>query len=95
MAWDAGGPDAADVYEDLARQGLNTLRCAPFHWARPEEGHRMLRVALSRDGADVSAAARLIAETAKRWDLPNRQTADEQRRPMIRPEKKALCSSSP
>jgi enduracididine biosynthesis enzyme MppP len=72
ITWDSAGPDAHSVYEDLARQGLNTLPCGPFHWARPEEGRRLLRVALARGSADVSAAARLLGETARRWGLPRR-----------------------
>ena len=67
IAWHAGGPDAEAVYQELARRGLHVLPCGPFHWARPEEGRRMLRVALGRSSADVSAAARLLAETARRW----------------------------
>lgn len=67
VAWDEGGPDADVLYRELAREGLHILPCGPFHWARPEEGRRMLRVALGRRGADVSAAARILAETARRW----------------------------
>jgi enduracididine biosynthesis enzyme MppP len=68
VTWDAGGPDAQRLYEDLAAQGLHTLPCGAFHWARPEEGGRLLRVALGRDPADVATAAHVIAETARRWD---------------------------
>ena len=67
VAWDESGPDADVLYRELAREGLNILPCGPFHWARPEEGRRMLRVALGRRGADVSAAARMLAEAARRW----------------------------
>lgn len=68
ITWADGGPDAGRLYEDLAAQGLHTLPCGAFHWARPEEGRRLLRVALGRDRADVGTAARLLAETARRWD---------------------------
>ena len=68
ITWDAGGPDALDLYRELAGHGLHTLPCGQFHWARPEEGRRLLRVALGRSGDDISAAGRLLAETARRWD---------------------------
>ncbi len=78
VAWDDRGPDAADLYDELESLGLHTLPCGPFHWARPEEGRRMLRVALGRDSAEVSTAARVLADTARRWP----------------PEKETSCSSS-
>jgi enduracididine biosynthesis enzyme MppP len=67
VTWGSGGPDADSVYADLAARGLHALPCGPFHWARPEEGRRLLRVALGRARADVSAAAHLLAETARGW----------------------------
>lgn len=67
VMWGPAGPDAADVYRDLAGRGLHVLPCGPFHWARPEEGRRLLRLALGRDRADVAAAGRLLAETARGW----------------------------
>ncbi len=78
VSWDAAGPDATDMYEELASRGLHTLPCGPFHWTRPDEGRRMLRVALGRDSAEVSTAARVLAETARQWP----------------PEKETSCSSS-
>lgn len=69
VTWDTAGPDAADVYAELKSQGVHTLPCGPFHWARQEEGRRMLRVALGRDSTDISTAAQVLGETAKTWDL--------------------------
>lgn len=69
VTWDTAGPDAANVYAGLKSRGLHTLPCGPFHWARQEEGRRMLRVALGRDSTDISTAAQVLSETAKTWDL--------------------------
>jgi enduracididine biosynthesis enzyme MppP len=69
ITWDAAGPAAADVYADLKSHGLHTLPCGPFHWARQEEGRHMLRVALGRDGINISTAAQVLGQTAKTWDL--------------------------
>jgi enduracididine biosynthesis enzyme MppP len=68
VTWGPAGPDAGAVYRELAGRGLHVLPCGPFHWARPEEGRRLLRVALGRDRADVAAAGRLLAETARGWN---------------------------
>lgn len=83
IAWGPGGPDALEVYRELAGRGLHTLPCAQFHWARPEEGRRLLRVALGRSGADVSVAGRLLAETARRWDSGGLEPADGRGRPAV------------
>lgn len=68
VTWDVTAKDATDVYRELlAAYRVHTLPCGPFHWARPEEGQRKLRLALGRDGAEVSAAAKVLAEMANRW----------------------------
>lgn len=57
------------VRTGLAATGVHVLPCEPFHWARPEEGARMLRLALARDPsvlADGLAALRSVAARAAR-----------------------------
>lgn len=56
------GPDAHDTYRALLRRGIHTLPCSRFHWARPEDGDRQLRLSLSRPAATVEQAARALAE---------------------------------
>jgi aspartate/methionine/tyrosine aminotransferase len=57
------------VRTGLAVAGVHALPCEPFHWARPEEGARMLRLALARDTPVLAkgvAALRSVAERAAR-----------------------------
>ena len=69
--------DAADVYEGPGTPGTERASMRPVHWARPEEGHRMLRVALdSRDGADVSAAAQGPVNRRDRQALGSAESPD-------------------
>jgi aspartate/methionine/tyrosine aminotransferase len=55
------GPNAHDAYRNLVEQGIHMLPCSKFHWARPAEGDRQLRLSLSRPPATVERAARALA----------------------------------
>jgi len=46
--------------------GVHVLPCAQFHWARPQEGARLLRLALARDSATVAEALRRLAVVSSR-----------------------------
>jgi len=41
--------------------GVHVLPCAQFHWARPQEGARLLRLALARDTTTMAEALRRLA----------------------------------
>ncbi|MEV7185657.1 enduracididine biosynthesis enzyme MppP [Kitasatospora sp. NPDC093102] len=51
---------ALDVWSAVSSQNLYVLPCQKFHWARPEEGDRMLRIALSRNPSTLLAGARVL-----------------------------------
>ena len=50
-------PSAADADRTrikLLDRGIHVLPCRQFHWARPEEGARLIRIALSRNGEELA-----------------------------------------
>lgn len=49
-----------DVWSAVRSQNLYVLPCQKFHWARPHEGERMLRLALSRNPSTLLAGARVL-----------------------------------
>ncbi|MFH9656815.1 enduracididine biosynthesis enzyme MppP [Streptomyces sp. NPDC017248] len=49
-----------DVWSAVRSQNLYVLPCQKFHWARPREGERMLRLALSRNSPTLLAGARVL-----------------------------------
>ncbi|MFF9850145.1 enduracididine biosynthesis enzyme MppP [Streptomyces litmocidini] len=49
-----------DVWSAVRSQSLYVLPCQKFHWARPHEGERMLRLALSRNPSTLLAGARVL-----------------------------------
>ncbi|MFI1717732.1 enduracididine biosynthesis enzyme MppP [Streptomyces sp. NPDC053513] len=49
-----------DVWSAVRSRSLYVLPCQKFHWARPQEGERMLRLALSRDPSTLLASARVL-----------------------------------
>ncbi|SEC28623.1 enduracididine biosynthesis enzyme MppP [Streptomyces sp. TLI_105] len=49
-----------DVWSAVRSQSLYVLPCQKFHWARPQEGERMLRLALSRNPSTLLAGARVL-----------------------------------
>jgi len=51
---------AADVWARMCEHSVYVLPCQKFHWARPAEGDRLLRIALSRSPAAIAAAARVL-----------------------------------
>jgi aspartate/methionine/tyrosine aminotransferase len=57
------GPDSVLLYRELVSRGIHVLPCPPFHWARPEEGLRLIRVSLARPSDAVEVAARILAKT--------------------------------
>ncbi|MER6329677.1 aminotransferase class I/II-fold pyridoxal phosphate-dependent enzyme [Streptomyces sp. NPDC001034] len=59
------GPDAVALYDELVRRGTHVLPCGPFHWDRPEDGVRQVRLALARSGEDVVRAARMLVDTVR------------------------------
>ncbi|HEX6682644.1 MAG TPA: aminotransferase class I/II-fold pyridoxal phosphate-dependent enzyme [Candidatus Limnocylindrales bacterium] len=63
------GPDAENLYHDLVRRGVHTLPCQPFHWARPHEGARFLRLSIARPPATVERAVRELVASASAWNL--------------------------
>lgn len=48
LAFDSSA-QAVAVHGALRELGVHVLPCAQFHWARPDEGRHLLRLALSRD----------------------------------------------
>jgi aspartate/methionine/tyrosine aminotransferase len=56
------GRDATLVWGRLLQRGIHTVPCRPFYWARPAEGERYLRIALSRDPEDVERAATAVRD---------------------------------
>jgi enduracididine biosynthesis enzyme MppP len=57
---DLGDREALEVWSALREHNVFALPCQQFHWARPEEGERMLRIALSRQTSAVAQAARAL-----------------------------------
>ncbi|MEU9853524.1 enduracididine biosynthesis enzyme MppP [Streptomyces sp. NPDC047974] len=55
-----GSRSGMDVWSAVSSQSLFVLPCQKFHWARPHEGERMLRLALSRDPSTLLAGARVL-----------------------------------
>jgi histidinol-phosphate/aromatic aminotransferase/cobyric acid decarboxylase-like protein len=51
------GRSSTRVWGRLLRDGVHSVPCRPFYWARPSEGERFLRIALARDGEVVRRAA--------------------------------------
>jgi enduracididine biosynthesis enzyme MppP len=51
---------AAEVWARLCEHSVYVLPCQKFHWARPAEGDRLLRIALSRSPIAITAAARAL-----------------------------------
>lgn len=49
-----------DVWSAVRSQNLYVLPCQKFHWARPHEGERMLRLALSRNPSTLVAGAQVL-----------------------------------
>ncbi|CAL2070372.1 MULTISPECIES: aminotransferase class I/II-fold pyridoxal phosphate-dependent enzyme [Streptomyces] len=59
------GPDAVALYDELVRRGTHVLPCGPFHWDRPQDGVRQVRLALARSGEDVVRAARALVDAVR------------------------------
>lgn len=55
------GPDSSLLYKDMRERGVHVLPCAPFHWADPESGSRLIRLSLARPFETVRTAARTLA----------------------------------
>ncbi|WP_051731692.1 enduracididine biosynthesis enzyme MppP [Kitasatospora phosalacinea] len=49
-----------DVWSAVSSDNLYVLPCQKFHWARPQEGERMLRLALSRNPSTLVSGARVL-----------------------------------
>ncbi|MFI6013280.1 aminotransferase class I/II-fold pyridoxal phosphate-dependent enzyme [Streptomyces sp. NPDC051243] len=60
-----GGPDAVALYEELVARGTHVLPCGPFHWDRPQDGVRQVRLALARTEEDVVRAARTLQDAVR------------------------------
>ncbi|WP_320068781.1 aminotransferase class I/II-fold pyridoxal phosphate-dependent enzyme [Micromonospora sp. RTGN7] len=56
------GPDSSLLYKDLVGRGVHVLPCAPFHWADPATGLRLIRVSLARPHETVETGARTLAK---------------------------------
>ena len=54
--------NATLMWGRLLQRGIHTVPCRPFYWARPSEGERFLRIALSRDPEDVERAALAVRD---------------------------------
>ncbi|WP_441249549.1 enduracididine biosynthesis enzyme MppP [Kitasatospora sp. McL0602] len=59
-----------DVWSAVRSQNLYVLPCQKFHWARPNEGERMLRLALSRNPSTLLAGAEVLRSAL--LDTPER-----------------------
>ncbi|MFE7575961.1 enduracididine biosynthesis enzyme MppP [Streptomyces sp. NPDC057521] len=55
-----GSRQGMDVWSAVRSQSLYVLPCQKFHWARPHEGERMLRLALSRNPSTLLSGARVL-----------------------------------
>ncbi|MGW4891953.1 enduracididine biosynthesis enzyme MppP [Kitasatospora sp. NPDC004240] len=62
---------ALDVWSAVRTRNLYVLPCQKFHWARPHEGDRMLRLALSRNPSTLLAGAQVLR--AALLDTPGQQ----------------------
>nr|WP_223242997.1 enduracididine biosynthesis enzyme MppP [Streptomyces sp. CBMA123] len=51
---------ALDVWSAVRSHNLYVLPCQKFHWARPDEGERMLRLALSRNPSTLVTGAQVL-----------------------------------
>ncbi|GGW75591.1 aminotransferase class I/II-fold pyridoxal phosphate-dependent enzyme [Streptomyces caelestis] len=60
-----GGPNALALYEELVAHGTHVLPCGPFHWNRPADGVRQVRLALARTEEDVVRAARTLQDAVR------------------------------
>jgi DNA-binding transcriptional MocR family regulator len=56
------GPDSPLLYQDMVARGVHVLPCAPFHWADPDAGRRLVRLSLARPRATVDAAAATLVQ---------------------------------
>ncbi|GAA4448110.1 aminotransferase class I/II-fold pyridoxal phosphate-dependent enzyme [Phytohabitans houttuyneae] len=56
---------ASRVLGLLRGSGIHLLPCQQFHWARPGEGGRYLRLALARNTVDVDTALAHLAEATR------------------------------
>ncbi|MFD8867838.1 aminotransferase class I/II-fold pyridoxal phosphate-dependent enzyme [Streptomyces sp. NPDC059590] len=56
---------AARVSSDLLEHGIHVLPCRQFHWARPEEGGHLFRVALARNPDVIEAAMSRLSAAVK------------------------------
>jgi aspartate/methionine/tyrosine aminotransferase len=54
--------EAERVRTGLAARAVHVLPCGQFHWARPGEGARQLRLALARDRHLIADGTRRLAE---------------------------------
>lgn len=55
-----GDRSGLDVWSALCAANVFVLPCQQFHWARPDEGDRTLRIALSRSSSALSGAMRSL-----------------------------------
>lgn len=62
VALPEGGPDSAQLYEDLRIRGAHVLPCPPFYWADPKSGLRSIRISLARPHEVVRTAAAALAD---------------------------------
>jgi aspartate/methionine/tyrosine aminotransferase len=62
------GQSSTRVWGRLLREGVHTVPCRPFYWARPAEGERFLRIALARDGEVVRKAAQAVRRAVQPAD---------------------------
>lgn len=61
------GRTGTEVWRTLRASGVHVLPCRQFHWARPAEGERFVRVALGRPPGTVARAASAIRERLAGW----------------------------
>ncbi len=64
------GPDAHTAYLRLVEQGIHTLPCSRFFWARPAEGDRQLRLSLSRPAPSIARATNALADLYRPTKAP-------------------------
>ena len=84
------GVSSARLTSTVRRRGLHVFPGHLFHWARPADGDRFLRIALARDPEVVRLAGRLLADelatrapagSAHREEIPRRAAAGSAMRP--------------
>ncbi|MET7880908.1 aminotransferase class I/II-fold pyridoxal phosphate-dependent enzyme [Micromonospora profundi] len=65
------GPDSSLLYKDMRERGVHVLPCAPFHWADPEGGLRLIRLSLARPFETVQTAAQTLVRAYSELSAAN------------------------